>query len=335
MLVMTYSGFGSEILKGSQHFKWWEYDYIICDEMQNLVKYQAIPDKQKDEDKSRGSKLYLQQAELTLRQITAMGRTRIVALSATPRKIYERFRELCYKVPIDTTDLAHLETMRQIPFRGKVEDLLEQLRGKRGILYTTEIGDMKRYIKAARNMDFRANGFWSIHADEEMETEQKQLRAAILESETFPADIDLLVINAASETCMIRESNRPIDFMIIHTKDTDTQTQVRGRYHGTLPLLYYHNAADANLEKCVSRFPESFLRKKLFAADQNELCEYLNIQKENGEQRFYKMPKIAEYLEKAGYRVEHAKDSKQSGQWYYRIYPPAPKHLGTYLGHPL
>ena len=31
--VMTYSGFGSEFLKGSAEFRWWDYDYIVCDEL--------------------------------------------------------------------------------------------------------------------------------------------------------------------------------------------------------------------------------------------------------------------------------------------------------------
>ena len=41
MPVMTYAGFGTEVRKNRGNFHWLSgFDYIICDEMQNLVRYQ-------------------------------------------------------------------------------------------------------------------------------------------------------------------------------------------------------------------------------------------------------------------------------------------------------
>ena len=43
--VMTYAGFGAEILKKPKDgakFDWHKFDFIICDEMQNLVDYQRF-----------------------------------------------------------------------------------------------------------------------------------------------------------------------------------------------------------------------------------------------------------------------------------------------------
>jgi len=33
MPVMTYAGFGSEVRNNNGSFKWFDFDYIICDEM--------------------------------------------------------------------------------------------------------------------------------------------------------------------------------------------------------------------------------------------------------------------------------------------------------------
>lgn len=43
MPVMTYSGFGWELRKYKRTFHLTDYDYIICDEMQHLVRYQEYP----------------------------------------------------------------------------------------------------------------------------------------------------------------------------------------------------------------------------------------------------------------------------------------------------
>ena len=71
---MTYSGFGSEIRSNNPAFNYFDYDYIICDEMQNLVDYQRF-------DKRCTN---LEKAEETLRAIAAEGTTIIIAMSATP-----------------------------------------------------------------------------------------------------------------------------------------------------------------------------------------------------------------------------------------------------------
>ena len=74
MCVMTYAGFGTEVRNAGTSFNWLDYDYIICDEMQNLVDYQRFNDRSTN----------LEAAEDALRLICAEGTTTIVAMSATP-----------------------------------------------------------------------------------------------------------------------------------------------------------------------------------------------------------------------------------------------------------
>ena len=46
MPVMTYAGFGSEVRKSKENDKWlFQFDYIVCDEMQNLAHYQKFDER--------------------------------------------------------------------------------------------------------------------------------------------------------------------------------------------------------------------------------------------------------------------------------------------------
>lgn len=259
MPVMTYAGFGSEMRDHFDDFPWERFDYIICDEMQNLVKYREYD----------GGTKNVEEAASALLIILATTNIKVIALSATPEKIREAYGKLCYDVPFDSSDLKHLETLQRIPYSATLDTmlgpLLQQFFHQTGIFYVTEISKMKKIIDYARSIGIRANGFWSVHAsDEPMSREQHELRRTVLEEETIPDGVDLLVINAASETCIkINAENRKVDYMVIHNDNADTVIQVRGRYHGDLPILYYHNIEDTNLASCAT-IPEAFLNKRLY-----------------------------------------------------------------------
>ena len=116
-------------------------------------------------------------ADMGLRFIMQEMKSRIIALSATPQKIREHYKELCYTVPMDRSDIFRLETFTEIPYSCGIESLLKNriLRMpdlQTGILYTTKIEDMMKIIKFARDNGIRADGFWSIHAKTPMSREQ-------------------------------------------------------------------------------------------------------------------------------------------------------------------
>ena len=314
MPVMTYSGFGSEVRHG-RNFNWQAFDFIVCDEMQNLVNYQKIP----------GNKINLEAAEGALRKILQESSTRIIALSATPFMIRKCFGNLCNDVCFDRNDLFCFETTLKIPYKQKIETILDEHKGETGILYTEQVADMKRYIDYANSIGLRANGFWSINADTQrkypMDRTQFALRDTVLREETIPTDLDLLVINRASETCIkIDGHKRTVDYMIVHDKNHDIQTQVRGRYHGDLPVLYFHDIEAANHLACKS-FPEQYLNVRLYAQERNEICRILDLRKSNDPNgSYYKWPTVRKYLTKNGYTISDSlKDSKRSGQHYYIV----------------
>ncbi len=309
MPVMTYAGFGAEVRANRSAFHWLDFDYIICDEMQNLVNYQRY----------KNGTVNVEAAENALRTVAAAGKTKIIAMSATPQPIRERFGELCYDVPFDRSDLRRLETFEEIPYYDKVEDILLRHKGQTGILYTNEIQDMVKYMDWANRHGIPANGIWSVNARTRMSEEQLQLRRTILEQETIPANIDLLVINAASQTCIkIQGEKRKVDFIIVHNKNEEIKTQVRGRYHGDLPYFYYHDTEAANEYAARQhKIPEDLLNVRLYSDRWKEVSGIVGLRRPHG--GFYSMPTVAKYLEQNGYKVEKRKDSKLNGQYYYVI----------------
>ena len=127
MPVMTYAGFGAEIKNAGIPF-WEKFEYIVCDEIQNLVNYQ----------KMNGNKENLERAEKTLMEIAREGKTKIIALSATPQKAREHFGDLCWNVPFDSSCLISYETASTETY-ASAQSLLLQVRGKTGILYSISI----------------------------------------------------------------------------------------------------------------------------------------------------------------------------------------------------
>ena len=138
---------------------------------------------------------------------------------------------------------------------------------------------MKDYIKYANSIGYHAEGFWSISPETQkkkpMTREQWNLRDTVLKDETIPEEYDLLVINRASETCIkIKEEHRKVDFMIVHDKNEEIRTQVRGRYHGDLDTFYYHSLEDENLNKIEHKKVDArFLNRPLYKEDMEEYIE--------------------------------------------------------------
>lgn len=304
MPVMTYAGFGREVQRNRGRFNWLDFDYIVCDEMQNLVNYKGYGDEPSGD---------LIAAEVALQMIAATGKAKIIGMSATPRAIWKQYGSLCRNVPFDRTDLVRLETFAPSPYYQRtIEDLIHQHKGQTGILYVSDIESMKRYINYANSIGVRANGFWSIHEKPQKKDPhtpaQWALRDAVIMRETIPDDIDLLVINKASETCIkIKHENRIVDYMIVHDKNKDVQTQVRGRYDGDLAEFYYHDAYKAVYAECPS-VPAEYIEVRLYREQQDALCKYLNLRDPNrGKDEHYGWRKVVEVLRANGYKVEHGR----------------------------
>ena len=72
----------------------------------------------------------------------------------------------------------------------------------------------------------------ALNKDHAMNEQQLAVRKSILEDFIFPSEYNLLFINAGSETSLKIKS--PVDYVIVHNNDYDTQVQVRGRVNLSL-----------------------------------------------------------------------------------------------------
>lgn len=232
----------------------------------------------------------------------------------------EHFGDLCRDVPFDSEDLICYETFQTENYTGIEAVLLNHI-GQTGILYTQQVRDMKKAIDFARCHGIRANGFWSINSDTAMMPEQLSLRETVLTDEYIPDDLDLLVINASSETCIkIQSEKRKVDYMIIHTSDEEIQIQVRGRYCGDLSMLYLHDTVIISENIQV---PVTFINKKLFNKDKEELCQALNLR--SSSDKLYKWKKVKELLAEGGYTIN---EGREGNNRYALILP---KQVGSVL----
>ena len=109
--------------------------------------------------------------------------------------------------------------------------------GTVGLCYISRIRAMIEFEKIAKGMGFSPVSIWSINnPDHHMSEAQLEARRSILEEWVIPSQYDLLIINSSSETSLKIKSH--VDYVIVNSSNSDTQTQVRGRVNGDLQTLY-------------------------------------------------------------------------------------------------
>lgn len=306
VVIMTYAKFGLIV---SQNFDFPScFDYIICDELPSTVKFEMY---------DRGintHSLAISGIESAVRN----DRTIVIALTATPFLIKDRFDVPLYTVPIDKSELKRYETGKFISY-NTIDSILPTLdKTKTGLCYCYHIRTMERLETEARKLGFHPISIWSIrNKDHPMNEEQLAVRESILKEFTLPSEYNLLFINASSETSLKIKS--PMDYAIINSLDEDTQIQVRGRINNDLPLVYLPSQSGGVIELYV---PDSFMFTWLFKKDRDRLCQSIALRNHNN--RLCKWPTVRRSLEQVGYII-------QSGRWnnyrYYVIYPPEYKTI--------
>lgn len=258
VVIMTYAKFG-QLLESNPSFHT-SFDYIICDELPSLIKFQYFSQRPNLHSIAREG----------LENAVRNDKTTVVALSATPNLIRKHFNAPLYDVPIDDNEVRRYETKDIINYTN-LEYLLSSLEpAETGICYVKRVGEMKKLEETARNLGFNPISIWSIrNTDHIMNEEQLAVRKSILEDYTFPSQYNLLFINASSETSLKIKS--PVDYVIVHDNDYDTQVQVRGRVNSDLSKLYLPLIGTTDLT-----VPGEYLNKPLFTEEKTELCAILN-----------------------------------------------------------
>lgn len=239
------------------------FELIVCDEIHNLPKFSHFI-----APNTMAINLH-KEAKEKLTEIVKAGHTLVVGLSATPQRAIDGMECLKNTVTVDEK-VRHWETEEMIPYVNAVETIKRIGKQKKGLYYTMKVVDMKKMVQVANEAGIKAIAVWSTHnKDWPMTEEQIRVREYILNHMELPPEYDLVIINASSETSI--NLNGRIDYIMIHTKETEAQIQVRGRYRNDLKKLYVLDC------KACEEVPEEFLGRKLFTPDKEKLCSIMQL----------------------------------------------------------
>ena len=291
IVVLTYAKFGVLCQQFTDFHA--NFDYIICDELHSLFRFQNY---------SRKPNLH-SVALMGIRSAVNNSRTTVIALTATPATVKAELNTRYYELPIDQDILIHYDQDQIIPFTNLDYILSSMDNADTGLCYTSRISKMKAIEVSAKSKGFSPICVWSIaNEDNPMTEEQLAVRESVLRDFTIPSAYNLLIINSSSETSLKIKS--PVDYVIVDSTNEDTQVQVRGRVNGDLKWLYLLNGGT---EPII--LPDEFLGVKLFVPDKTRLCEFVN--KKNPYNRPYRWPTVKALLLDYGYTIDEGRDNNQ------------------------
>lgn len=268
--AMTYATFAMLCIYKPEQWLWNDENaLIVCDEMQSCIKWSGIEQKN---NPINLHKVALQE----LHKRISIG-ARIVAISATTSKIKAEFKEEYVDMPINGKLKEYKISNKK--YYQNIFTLAESLPAdKKGIIYVQQIEPMIDLYNALSERDIACATVWSINAKKHtMSEEDLKARESILKYERIPRDIQVLIINAACETGLNIKSD--VDYVVVHSTDADTVTQVIGRVRHDVDTVYYLTKDASNMEIVV---PEQYLNKPLSKEDKNALCAELDLRDSRG-----------------------------------------------------
>ena len=133
--VSTYAQFGAWCMKHPDFEQ--NFEYIICDEPQNLVNFSEIGKYREGEIDIPVHKI----ARAAICDAVNRSNVMVVGITATPKPLEKLACEL-YEVPIDRTNLRHFTENKQIPYASIDSALAHIEMGMRGGIYMTRVRPM-------------------------------------------------------------------------------------------------------------------------------------------------------------------------------------------------
>ena len=290
--AMTYATFAMLCIYKPDEWLWnSEEALIVCDEMQTVIKWAKIP--------SEDVNLH-QIAIQEIHRRIELG-AKVVAISATTKKIREEFKTESVDVPIHGT-LRRYHIGKTIKYKN-LQNILDILPSdQRGLIYVSHISTMVEVYNAlSAERDMPCATVWSINnQNHQMSKDDLRVRDSILTKETIPEDIQVLIINAASQTGINIKS--PIDYVVVNSTDEDVVTQAIGRVRHDIETAY----TLTNEKTEFAYIPHSKIVKwiymELHKEDKEEICNELNLKDSRG--RPFGWTNVKRSLRFSGYSVQ-------------------------------
>lgn len=308
--AMTYAGFATYCKYQWAEWTWNDEDsLIVCDELQSAIKWARII--QKDEHGVIIRKENIHKTALTeLHKRIDIG-ARVVAISATTFAIREEFKDKCIDVPIHA-DLIKYEIKHKIKYQN-IQNIINELPAdKKGLIYVPHVSNMIDLAEQLEARSIKCAAIWSIaNNDYKMCDDDLRTRKSILEDERIPDDIQVVFINAASETGINIKSN--IDYIVVNSIDEDTVIQVIGRVRHDIDTVYYLDRERTDGYYYISQDKIfKWLAMPLTVIDKDKICEELNFRDKRG--RLVGWTTIKKSLKYFGYEVTE-KHTRKNGDY--------------------
>lgn len=291
-VVLTYARFGMILEEYPEFYN--EFSYIICDELPSLIRFQGF------EPKPNNHSVALEGLQKAVR----CSRATVIALTATPDTLSQYFSK-SYLVPIDQRELIQYAVKNTVQFHTLADVLCQVSTDSVGLCYVSRISQMIDFFQKAQQQGFSPIAIWSVNnTDHPMTEEQLSARESILRDYTIPPQYNLLIINSSSETSIKIKSH--VDYVVVHSTNSDTQIQVRGRVNNDLDTLFLPGKSAP-----IMNIPEKYLGVKLFTTEKKELIKELDIRNKNN--RPCGWTSIKKYLVDNDYSIT---DGRQSDKRY-------------------
>lgn len=237
----------------------------------------------------------------------------IVGLSATPANAYVLFSKQINEIKVNAQLVAY-ETLHTIYYTDLANVITNFEQGNKVLFYVPYIHDIKKSIKIATKLGFKANGIWSLsNTKNPMDKEQLRIREYILTQQKLPEEYDFIFINAAYETSISICDD--IRYMVINSMDKDVRIQARNRIRGDLKVQYL--LAGDDREKKLITVPIQYLNKKLTPEEKKELCKVLNFRNKCGNTVSWTTTK--KKLTEMGYSIKDGRTTVKGERFYYSL----------------
>lgn len=289
--AMTYATFAMLSIYKPDEWLWDnEYVLIVCDELQSVIQWAKIP------GDVNLHKIAIQEIHRRI-DIGA----RVVAISATTKTIRKEFDGKSVDVPIHgTLRKYHIKNTIKYKHLSNILDILPD--DQRGVIYASHIDTMVTVYNALNgDRGIPCSTIWSINNPEyKMSEEDLAVRASILTREKIPDNIQVLIINAASQTGINIKS--PIDYIVVNSTDEDVVTQAIGRVRHDIDTVYLLTRDSSDFAYLPqTKFDRKWLDIPLYKEDKEALCEELNLKDSRG--RPFKWTNVKRSLKFSGYSV--------------------------------
>ena len=321
--VMTYALFGAKVKKQELHLE--DYEYIVCDEVHVLNKYigmsrgklkkqypQAMPWEINDMlQMTCYTYIALDSIYKVLKEESAW----VFALTATPSQLYKydlaKLGDIINEVRF-SQQLRAYEILYSFEYT-EIEPILRAVlpENRKRIFYFNTVKELNKYKNILLECGRQAEAIWSLNAATPMSEEALTTRDYVLSDHRLPPQVQDLLINSAYETA-ISIKDPLVKEMYIHTGNSDTREQARGRMRQDMEVVGYYNHERNKNEKShqklidelkdyCAKIPDDYIGRKLTTEDKNELLRILNFPK--------KWPSLKKALEACGWEVIEKKNN--------------------------